>query len=79
MCSEALGDRCLPSLDELFELKLRDAKERLVDQFERSYVLHLLERARGNVAAAARLAGVDRVTLFRTMKRHGIRPTRAPR
>jgi DNA-binding NtrC family response regulator len=52
---------------------LRTAKSELLERFERHYVARLLEQTGGNVAEAARRAGVDRVTLFRTIRRHGLR------
>ena len=57
----------------LSELPLRTAKSELLERFERHYVARLLEQTGGNVAEAARRAGVDRVTLFRTIRRYGLR------
>jgi two-component system, NtrC family, response regulator GlrR len=57
----------------LERLPLRMAKSELIERFERHYVTQLLKEAGGNVAEAARRAGVDRVTLFRTLRRHRIR------
>ncbi len=57
----------------LIELPLRSAKSELLERFERHYVARLLEQTGGNVAEAARRAGVDRVTLFRTIRRYGLR------
>ncbi|MBL8679575.1 MAG: hypothetical protein JNK05_10435 [Myxococcales bacterium] len=57
----------------LYSLDLHSARKRLLAAFERAYVQRLLDRVGGNVAAAARIAQVDRVTLFRMLKRHGIR------
>jgi DNA-binding NtrC family response regulator len=54
-------------------LPLRDARERWVRYFERSYVAELLERTGGNVSAAAQLAGVDRVYMHRLITRVGLR------
>jgi DNA-binding NtrC family response regulator len=61
------------SFDGLERLPLRTAKSELLERFERHYVERLLEQTGGNVAEAARRAGVDRVTLFRTIRRHGLR------
>ncbi len=49
-------------------LPLKVAKER----FERRYLATLLAQTGGNVSEAARRAGVDRVTLFRIMRRYGL-------
>ncbi|MDO9020155.1 MAG: sigma 54-dependent Fis family transcriptional regulator [Deltaproteobacteria bacterium] len=54
-------------------LPLRAAKAELTDRFERWYLSRLLADTRGNVAEAARRAGVDRGTVFRTMRRIGLR------
>ena len=57
----------------LEELPFRAAKSELLQRFEKRYVTRLLERTGGNVAEAARQAGVDRGTLFRTLRRHGLK------
>jgi two-component system response regulator GlrR len=67
---EAMSDEAFHGLD---KLPLRTAKSELLERFERHYVARLLQEAGGNVAEAARRAGVDRVTLFRTIRRHGLR------
>ena len=41
-------------------LPFKDAKARLVDQFERAYWTVLLQETNGNVSAAARQAGIHR-------------------
>ncbi|MGE0440780.1 MAG: sigma-54-dependent transcriptional regulator [Gemmatimonadales bacterium] len=46
------------------------AKDRVVAQFEREYLRQLTTRAGGNMSRAARLAGVDRTTLYRLMDKH---------
>jgi len=51
----------------------KEAKERLVDAFERQYVADLLERHDGNVSRAASEAGLDRNYLSRLAKKHGLR------
>lgn len=48
------------------------ARERVVAQFERQYLTWLVNRASGNMSKAARVAGVDRTTLYRMMERHGL-------
>ncbi|MFO0651257.1 MAG: sigma 54-interacting transcriptional regulator [Polyangiales bacterium] len=54
-------------------LPLRDAKAALVERFERRYLAKALEETGGNVAEVARRAGVDRATVFRTLRRIGMR------
>jgi DNA-binding NtrC family response regulator len=49
------------------------AKEQVLATFERNYVTRLVARASGNMSRAARLASVDRTTLYRLLERHGFR------
>ena len=65
--------RAASSFEDLEKLPLRTAKSELCERFERHYVQRLLEQTQGNVAEAARRAGVDRGTLFRTIRRHGLK------
>ncbi len=48
------------------------AREQVLALFERRYLSALVARAGGNMSKAARLAGVDRATLYRLMERHGL-------
>jgi transcriptional regulator of acetoin/glycerol metabolism len=48
------------------------ARERVIAQFETHYLHWLIARAGGNMSEAARIAGVDRTTLYRLMERHGL-------
>ena len=48
------------------------ARERVISQFETQYLHWLIARAGGNMSEAARIAGVDRTTLYRLMERHGL-------
>lgn len=49
------------------------AKDRLIAEFEREYLAHLSSRAGGNMSRAARLANIDRTTLYRLMEKHHVR------
>ena len=46
------------------------AKDRVVADFEKEYLTSLVSRAAGNMSKAARLAGVDRTTLYRLIDKH---------
>ena len=59
--------------DELSALTYHEAKQRVLDSFERHYVDALLDREHGVVARAAERAGVPRQTLFRLIRKHGLR------
>jgi len=48
------------------------ARDRVITQFERQYLTWLVNRVGGNMSKAARIAGVDRTTLYRLMGRHGL-------
>jgi DNA-binding NtrC family response regulator len=50
-----------------------EARRRLLNRFEREYTIELLKAHDGKVAAAANAAEVDRVYIYRLMKRHGIK------
>jgi len=49
------------------------AKDQVLATFEKEYVTRLVSRASGNMSKAARLASVDRTTLYRLLERHGFR------
>jgi DNA-binding NtrC family response regulator len=56
----------------LLEESYHAARDRVIAQFERQYLTWLINRASGNMSKAARIAGVDRTTLYRLMERHGL-------
>jgi len=58
----------LPVPDEAYH----PAKEKVIAQFERDYLVRLVTRAGGNMSKAARLASVDRTTLYRLMDKHNV-------
>ena len=47
------------------------ARDMVLAQFEKDYLDHIVREANGNISDAARMAGVDRTTLYRMMERHG--------
>jgi DNA-binding NtrC family response regulator len=59
--------------EQVFALSYKDARARVLTEFEIEYVRRVMERAKGNAAQAARLAAMDRSYLFDLIKRHGLR------
>jgi DNA-binding NtrC family response regulator len=51
-----------------------EARRRALDAFERRYLQGLLQAHQGKVSQAALSAGIDRVYLYRLLRRHGIKP-----
>ena len=49
-----------------------EAKQEVLDAFERSYVTDLLRRTQNNKAQAARLAGMDRANFRRVLKKYDV-------
>lgn len=48
------------------------AKSQVLQQFDRQYLAELMERAKGNVTRAARIAGKERRALGKLLKKHGL-------
>ncbi len=52
--------------------KYHAARDKVLADFELRYLNWLVERAGTNMSRAAKLAGVDRTTLYRLMEKHGL-------
>ena len=50
----------------------RELKQEAIDAFEKAYLIELLREHRGNLARAARAAGMDRKNLWMLVARHGL-------
>ncbi|HXU73624.1 MAG TPA: sigma 54-interacting transcriptional regulator [Polyangia bacterium] len=73
-------DRTAPSRDPIdIGVPLRLLKERLIADLERRYLAAMLAECQGNLSEVARRAGVERMTVYRLIRRHGIRPTTGAR
>jgi DNA-binding NtrC family response regulator len=64
------GSRSLPP--RLMDDPYHPAKDHIVADFEREYLNRLVARSGGNMSRAARLAGIDRTTLYRLFEKHGL-------
>ena len=58
-------------------LPLREAREQVVNAFEREYIIQKLKETDGNVSRAADAMGVSRQFLHRLMERYDLRRTDA--
>jgi len=70
------GPAAVSLISPLMEEGYHTARDRVVAEFEIQYLTWLVNRAGGNMSKAARIAGVDRTTLYRLMERHGLHRTR---
>ncbi len=78
MATPAAGPRSARAPAPELSLPFKEAKERLIDGFEQDYVRSLLERCEGNISRAAREAGIDRMYLYKLVKKHGLDSRNAP-
>jgi DNA-binding NtrC family response regulator len=67
------GDAAVAGLAIDPAVPFKDAKQRLVDAFERRYAAALLAAHKGNISAAARAAGIDRMSLYKLLRRLDVR------
>jgi two-component system, NtrC family, response regulator len=63
--SPAKGPACLP--------KLKTYRAQALAEIERTYLLELLDRTRGNIIRACELSGMSRPRLYAMIKKHGVR------
>ncbi|MDT8340076.1 MAG: sigma-54 dependent transcriptional regulator [Longimicrobiales bacterium] len=56
----------------IFHMDYHSAREEMLARFEEHYLSRILKRSNGNISGAARLAGVDRTTLYRLMEKRNL-------
>jgi DNA-binding NtrC family response regulator len=54
------------------DIPFKTAKQKLVDEFDRRYLEALLEAHDGNISAAARAAGIERMSIYKMIRRLGL-------
>jgi len=60
-------------LDKEDILPYKAYKKKVLDDFTRTYFQKVLEKTRGNISQAARLSGIERVSLQKIIKRVGLK------
>jgi DNA-binding NtrC family response regulator len=70
------GTAAGPVIDVTVPFKV--AKQRMVDDFDRRYLEALMAVNDGNISAAARAAGIDRMSIYKMIKRLGLDDRTAP-
>jgi transcriptional regulator with PAS, ATPase and Fis domain len=55
-------------------MAVRDSRQhwQSLNEHEKQYILEVLDEVEGNKSAAAKILGIDRVSLWRKIKRYGL-------
>ncbi|NIR44983.1 MAG: response regulator [Gammaproteobacteria bacterium] len=62
----------VPYAFDVLDEPYHDARDRILAEFERRYLQWVVNRADGNMSKAARIAAIDRTTIYRLMEKHGV-------
>ena len=73
----SIQDARAPTAARAFDFEFIDepyhaARDRITAEFERKYLTWIVNRANGNMSKAARIAGIDRTTIYRLMEKHDL-------
>ncbi len=68
----ALGDADAPAPAKGAAPGFKEARDKLLEDFERDYLRTLLERNGDNMSEAARVAGISRAQFYRLLERYGL-------
>jgi DNA-binding NtrC family response regulator len=62
-----------PESQQEAELSFSAARQKVLDAFEKDFLIALLKRHKGKIAPAATAAGVARSQFYRLLERHGLK------
>ncbi|HXW68618.1 MAG TPA: helix-turn-helix domain-containing protein, partial [Dissulfurispiraceae bacterium] len=57
---------------EIYGLDYREARKKILSEFNKEYITRLLRHTEGNVSLAAQTAGIERQSLQHIMRKYGI-------
>ena len=69
---KAQSDDAAPQAGYYLDLPFKEAKERLVEDFERRYIVDVLKNFNGNISRSAEHSGIDRRSLHRLLAKYHI-------
>ncbi len=56
------------------DLKFKDLKSSIIENFERSYITQMMNTHKGAISSASRDSGIDRKTFWQLLKKYGLEP-----
>jgi transcriptional regulator with GAF, ATPase, and Fis domain len=69
------GNKGFPETDfHIANFNLKETRRQMLDAFEKKFLAELLKINKGRVSLAAQRAGLERQSLYRLLKKHGIDP-----
>jgi DNA-binding NtrC family response regulator len=74
MLPQSVSGMVSPAMPITADRGFREAKQQVVESFERGYIKDLLRACSGNITHAAGVAGMDRKNLQDLIKKHGLIP-----